>query len=324
MNSDGLSGLIPRRVVDRIAFGIFVACFILFLILLLSGQSSPKLSGTTTTSTSSLQVVRGPHGLEQQTRTTEKVTTQTVPPVWESFLGNRQTIFLICAGAILGAYLLAAIAQRILLGKYAISVGPFSVPDLVTQQEVEDAMTAALAAARGTTRLEPIPEPEPEPELGREPELELEAEPIPEPGSSPEPIPEPGSERRPEPEPVREPEPEPVPEPEPEPVPDAVPVWAYVEDPNLALAGWRIDLEKEIRRISTEYHVPERDQRYLRRAVSTLSDRGIIPHNMANSLQDLLTIANQGVHGAKVDAGVIDVLRTEGFQLLHYLKTIRG
>jgi uncharacterized protein YutE (UPF0331/DUF86 family) len=97
-----------------------------------------------------------------------------------------------------------------------------------------------------------------------------------------------------------------------------------VTDPNLALAGWRIDLERELLRIASEYDFPPREQRILRKILSMLSDRGIIPHRVANSLQDLLTLANQGVHGASVDPEVINLLLTDGLELLEYLRSIRG
>src|SRR5579859_6888005 len=170
MSNDGPAGLIPRRIVDRIAFGIFIVFLIFFLSLLLTGQSSHKPQATTTSTTTSLQVVSGPHGLEHRTQTTQKVTSEAVPPVWESLVGNRQTVFLICAAALLAAYFLAAIMQRILLGKYAIGIGPLSVPDLITQQEVSDAVTEALTdAERVPTKTPPsgtpAPESEPEPEV---------------------------------------------------------------------------------------------------------------------------------------------------------------
>ena len=291
MSNDGLSGLIStRKTVDRVAFGIFVVTLIFFLALLLSGQSSRKPVDTTTTTTSSLQVVRGPHALDHQTRTVDRVTTDTSPPVWESLLGARQTLFLICAGSLLAAYLLAAIAQRILLGRYAISVGQLSIPDLITREEVADAVTSALSSAEQERTEVQVPERDTEGEQAQEPER------IPGPES------EPASGRD----------------------QTAGPglAWTYVNDPNLALAGWRIDLEKELRRIAGEFHIPERDQRVLRNIVSTLRDRGVISYHTAKSLQNLLTIANQGVHGANVDAGVINVLRTQGIELLEFLKKI--
>jgi hypothetical protein len=284
MRNDGLSGLISRKVVDRIALGVFFVFLILFLTILLTDQSPRKITATGTTVSSSLQVVRGPSGIEHETQTTEKITNDIVPPIWQSLLGAHQTTFLICAAALLAAYLLAAISQRILLGRYAIGIGPLTVPELITPDQVEEPLKTALATTDKMAPPEPASTPEADTEVAQGEKSKVPSGPHPEPQ----------------------------------------PAWADVSDPNLALAGWRIDVEKELRRIATEFHLPGRDQRILRSIVSSLSEREIIPYAMANSLQDLLTIANQGVHGAAVDRGVINILQTEGMNLLTYLKDIRG
>jgi len=292
MTKGKTSDLIPKKIADWIAFGLFFVGLTFFLILLLGGRLPQAGADSSTTTTSSLQVVRGPHKLEHQTRTVEKVTTSSSLPEWQTILGSHQTVILIGATALLAAYILAAISQRIMLGRYAISVGPLSVPELITRDEVEDAVTSALSS----TEREHVEEEAP----GDGPEAAQVDEPQRGPGPDGGPVPVPRT------------------------IGEVLPSWVNVDDPNLALAGWRIDLERELRRIASEFHLPGRDQRVLRNIVSRLSDMGVLPHSLANSLQDLLTIANQGVHGANVDPGVMEVLRTQGVQLLEVLKTIRG
>lgn len=257
-----------RRTADTVALCAFVVFLVLFLVILF--HASQGLPTTATTINSTLQVVKGPHGVTQSsTQTTQRTTSDIVPSIWVSLLGRDQTTFLICGAAILAAYLLAAILQRVLLGKYAISVGPLSVPE-ITQEAVKEAADAALSAASADGTTEPGGPPS---------------------GS--------GSESEPQ------------------------PVWLNIADPNLTLAGWRIDLEREVRRIATQADFPEGQQRApLRRLLGMLANREIIPYDVLKPLDQLLTFANEGVHGAKVDADVVDVIRTQGFQFIRYLQGI--
>jgi hypothetical protein len=277
MSKEHHKGLIPRRTADKISIGFFLVFLLVFLILLLPGSS--KLPTTATTTTSTLQVIRGPQGVIRSTTTTNKSTTDITPSVWVSLLGSRQTIFLISGSSLLAAYLIAALAQRIMLGRYAISVGPLSVPE-ITPEQVEGYFRTALSATTSDQQ------------MISDANLESPPGPLPD---FPRTL-----------------------------APETSPAWAKISDPNLALAGWRIDLERQLRRIAEEFHIPGSDQRIIRRMVSSLADREIISHTVANSLQDLLTLANQGVHGAKVDDGVLDVLRADGLQLLEYLESVRG
>lgn len=102
------------------------------------------------------------------------------------------------------------------------------------------------------------------------------------------------------------------------------PIWATIDDPNLALAGWRIDLEKEATRIADEFHIPIRERPSLRRTLISLSQNGAIERNVIPGLIELLDLANRGVHGAPVDHSVIGVLRDEGDAILRYLRSIHG
>jgi len=102
------------------------------------------------------------------------------------------------------------------------------------------------------------------------------------------------------------------------------PTWATVNDPNLALAGWRIDLERELKRIGEEFRIPPSESRSLAQLLRSLSRNNVIAPEIAVPLQDFLTLANRGVHGASVDPSVIEVLRTEGRDILRYLGSIHG
>jgi hypothetical protein len=168
-----------------------------------------------------------------------------------------------------------------LLGKYAITLGPFSVPE-ITSEQVEDAIKPALPDAAESLQAA----------TSESNVIDLSSE---EPTSRVDfgirPIP-------------------------------VGPMWTTIGDPNLALAGWRIDIERELKRLSRQFDVPASDQRLPRKMVSSLAERSVITHVVANSLQDMLTIANRGVRGAKVDSGVLEIIRTDGLTLLNYLKAL--
>jgi hypothetical protein len=253
-------GLVSRRAADIIAFWAFVGTVVLLLLVLLWGRNPLTLPTTTTTTTSSSQVINGASAVTRNTKSITKTTSDVLPSVWQSLLGKDQTLFLVIIASLLAAFLIAGTVQRSLLGKYAIGLGPLSVPE-ITAERVEQGMDSVLSEAPAET----------------EPEAE-----------------------------------ETIPE----------PTWARLGDPNLALAGWRIDLEKELRRLAGQLDVSSRARRSPRWIVEELTSRGVIDYRVADGLRDLLTIANEGVHGAAVDPSVIGVLRTEGLRVLQYLRSI--
>jgi hypothetical protein len=99
------------------------------------------------------------------------------------------------------------------------------------------------------------------------------------------------------------------------------PIWATLDDPNLALAGWRIELEQELRRLAEENDMPA-ENRSAGQLLGMLMRREIVDPRAAPGLQELLRLANRGVHGASVDPSVIPVLRAEGRQVLQYLRSL--
>jgi hypothetical protein len=100
--------------------------------------------------------------------------------------------------------------------------------------------------------------------------------------------------------------------------------WETVSDPNLALAGWRIEIERELRRIGEEYNIPPSQNRSAGRLLASLSGTGAIEPEVVQGLRRLISLANEGVHGASVDQSVIHVLRDEGRNVLQYLRSVHG
>jgi hypothetical protein len=107
-----------------------------------------------------------------------------------------------------------------------------------------------------------------------------------------------------------------------EPAPEST--WETVSDPNLALAGWRIDVERELRRIAEEFHIPSPQGRSAGQLLTSLSRAGAIEPAIVPGLRELIGLANQGVHGASVDSSVVNVLRDEGSRVLQYLRSVHG
>jgi hypothetical protein len=99
------------------------------------------------------------------------------------------------------------------------------------------------------------------------------------------------------------------------------PTWATVDDPNLALAGWRIDLEQTLRDLAEHYGIQER-RAGVGQLLRLLSQREVLNPGAIPRLEDLLSLANQAVHGAQVDASVLPVLRSDGRRVLEYLRRL--
>ena len=90
------------------------------------------------------------------------------------------------------------------------------------------------------------------------------------------------------------------------PAPDKLPTPAYLSvlgaDPNLALVGLRIEIEKRLRRLCNRRRLPEVASinelfRNLRRA-------DVLDDELYHGLEWIITAGNRAAHGAKVDDGV--------------------
>lgn len=75
------------------------------------------------------------------------------------------------------------------------------------------------------------------------------------------------------------------------------------EDPNLALAGVRIELEKRLRQLAVVrgYEQDAAKARSIKGLLLLLSTRGLIRSDEFISLEELIELLNKAVHGADVD-----------------------
>ena len=81
-------------------------------------------------------------------------------------------------------------------------------------------------------------------------------------------------------------------------------------DPNIVLAGLRIELEQRLREIAKSRGIGE-EGRALRRVIDDLARRSIIRSDEASAIADLLHLLSRSVHGAAV--GATPLSRTVGF-----------
>jgi hypothetical protein len=97
-----------------------------------------------------------------------------------------------------------------------------------------------------------------------------------------------------------------------------------VQDPVLALAKLRIDLERELRRIAFEYDVFIEPRRMsIGSMLKALAERDILDRNVVAAIRDVLPACNLAIHGGDVTpqlaSGVINI----GEELLRILETVR-
>jgi hypothetical protein len=90
------------------------------------------------------------------------------------------------------------------------------------------------------------------------------------------------------------------------------------EDPNLALAGLRIEIERRIVQIAAANGV-DTTRRSARALLHALTERRIITHEQQSALSDMLGVLNQAVHGATVPRDAADWAMQIGPNLLRTL-----
>lgn len=90
-------------------------------------------------------------------------------------------------------------------------------------------------------------------------------------------------------------------------------------DPNLALAGLRIELEKRLVQLA-EKHGIGTSMQGLRRLLRELSSRGILGDDESSVLDDLTHLLNSAVHGASVDSRATDWAMDVGPQLIQAIE----
>jgi len=85
-------------------------------------------------------------------------------------------------------------------------------------------------------------------------------------------------------------------------------------DPNLALVGLRIEIEKRLREYARQHELDAR--RPLSALLGELSRREILPADTVGGLKELIYAGNSAAHGAKVQDGVSDWALDVGPQIL--------
>lgn len=95
---------------------------------------------------------------------------------------------------------------------------------------------------------------------------------------------------------------------EPEPSTTEIPAPSFTsvaqEDPNLAIVGLRIEIEKRILELADKYQIKR--QRSLSRMSNELRVREILDADEMYGLQELIHAGNQAAHGARVESKVAD------------------
>lgn len=76
------------------------------------------------------------------------------------------------------------------------------------------------------------------------------------------------------------------------------------QDPNLALVGLRIEIEKRLRELAVKHGLPERQP--LRRMFNELRNRKVLDSQEIWGLDELIIAGNNAAHGAKVQNSVAE------------------
>lgn len=92
------------------------------------------------------------------------------------------------------------------------------------------------------------------------------------------------------------------------------------EDPNLALVGLRIELEKALVVLGANHGVSG-DRKSIRWIANELTKDGVLPNGTAALLSDLIPTLNGAAHGAKVDERSVKWALTAGAEILHALRS---
>ncbi len=99
------------------------------------------------------------------------------------------------------------------------------------------------------------------------------------------------------------------------------PEASYLEiadtDPNLALVGLRIEIEKRIRTLGSHFNFPI--NKSLKNLILDLRLKNVLPHDVANGLLELIRAGNSAAHGAWVEKNVADWAITSGRNILAHL-----
>ena len=89
-------------------------------------------------------------------------------------------------------------------------------------------------------------------------------------------------------------------------------------DPNLALVGLRIEIEKRLRNIAERHGVESRNPS-VGALMRALTQHEVIPGSIRSALEEIIRAGNAAAHGARVPDGVDDFAFTEGPRILAWL-----
>jgi hypothetical protein len=106
---------------------------------------------------------------------------------------------------------------------------------------------------------------------------------------------------------------------------ELTPATLIIEDPALALAKLRIDIEQELRRIAFKRDVLI-DSRWvsIRRLVDTLVDREVLERKVAATINDVIPACNLAIHGGQITPETAEGVLSIGQDLLDILRTIES
>jgi hypothetical protein len=93
-----------------------------------------------------------------------------------------------------------------------------------------------------------------------------------------------------------------------------------VNDPNLTLAGLRIEIEGKLRKLATQRMLPVEATMPLNVLLVVLADRNVISLSEKHALIDLIPLLNKAVHGASVEPAAAEWALETGPKLLDTLE----
>lgn len=92
-------------------------------------------------------------------------------------------------------------------------------------------------------------------------------------------------------------------------------------DPNLALVGFRIEVEKRIREIGLSNNIGK-DRTPIKQLIYFLANNEIISHQIASGLAELVEFGNRAAHGAKVSPEAASWVLDVGPSILDHLDVV--
>ena len=93
-------------------------------------------------------------------------------------------------------------------------------------------------------------------------------------------------------------------------------------DPNLALVGFRIEVEKRIREIALSNNIGE-DRTPIYPIIRLLVNNNVISEQIASGLSELVLLGNQAAHGAKVSSEAATWVLEVGPSILEQLDAVK-